>query len=48
MEFPEVFDSMGSFQGLIKSEVEFPTVTNKYKVQFPGVFLFGLEISQGS
>ena len=48
MEFPEVYDSMGNFQGLIKNEVEFPKVTKKYNVQFPGVFVFGLGISQGS
>ena len=35
-------------QGLIKNEVEFPRVTKKNNVEFPGVFVFGLEISKGS
>ena len=38
---------MCNFQGLIKKEVEFPGVTKKNHVEFPGVLVFSLGISKG-
>ena len=37
-----------NFQGLVKNDAEFPRMTKKKNVEFPGVFLFGLGISNGS
>ena len=41
---------MWNFQGLTKSEVEFPRqgLPRKNNVEFPGVLVFGLEISKAS
>ena len=35
------------FQGLIKSNVEFPWVTKKNHVEYPGVLVLGFKISVG-
>ena len=41
-------NSLGNFQELIKNQVKFLRVTKKNRVEFPGVFVFGLGISKGS
>ena len=48
MEFPGVSkNSIWNFQGLIKSEAEFPRVTKK-KLEFARLLVFGLGIAKGS
>ena len=38
---------MCNFRGLIKKKVEFPGMTKKNTVEYPGVFVFDLQISKG-
>ena len=38
---------MWNFRVLIKNKVEFPGMTKKNNVEYPGVFVFDLQMSKG-
>ena len=38
---------MCNFRGLIKNKLEFPGMTKKNNVEYPGIFAFDLQISKG-